>query len=106
MAPFRQLAEAVQAASDEDANHAEVSSTLMSTETRIPADHAGNVLSVKMASRFAYGAGYTGILGNLFLIAMYGLLGLLPAGETLLGSAFQVAGSARETVGWYCGGVM
>jgi hypothetical protein len=32
--------------------------------------------NVKMASRFAYAAGITGILANLFLIALYVQLGL------------------------------
>jgi hypothetical protein len=74
----------------------------VSTETRTPADHTGNTPSAKMASRFAYAAGYTGILGNLFLIALYALLvlqGGSPAGGTLLGSAFRVAGSASDLLG-------
>lgn len=49
----------------------------MSTNTRIPAvDHTGIMSSAKWAARFAYAAGTTGILANLFLIAMYALLGL------------------------------
>jgi hypothetical protein len=76
---------------------------IMSTETRIPAvDHTGITSSVKWAARFAYAAGATGILANLFLIAMYALLGLQdgsPVGGTLLGSTFHVAGSASDLLG-------
>ena len=56
----------------------------------------------RLVSRFAYAAGATGILANLFLIALYVLLGLQggsPEGETLLGSAFHVAGSASDLLG-------
>jgi hypothetical protein len=56
----------------------------------------------RWAAGFAYAAGATGLLANLFLIAMYVLLGLQggsPAGGTLLGSAFYVTGSANDLVG-------
>lgn len=55
-----------------------------------------------MVSRFAYAAGVTGIFANLFLIALYVLLGLQggsPEDGTLLGSAFHVAGSASDLLG-------
>jgi hypothetical protein len=58
--------------------------------------------NVKMTARFAHAAGYAGILGNLFLIAMYVLLGLQggsPAGGTLVGSAFHVSGTASDLLG-------
>jgi hypothetical protein len=51
---------------------------------------------------FAYAAGATGILANLFLIALYVLLGLQagrPEGQTSLGSADDVTGSASDLVG-------
>jgi MFS family permease len=54
------------------------------------------------AARFAYAAGGAGILANLFLIVMYVLLGLQagrPEPQTLLGSAFHVAGSASDLLG-------
>jgi hypothetical protein len=56
----------------------------------------------RWAAGFAYAAGATGLLANLFLIAMYVLLGQQggsPAGGTLLGSAFYVTGSANDLVG-------
>src|SRR5215212_2971805 len=74
----------------------------MSTKTRIPAGHAVRKLSARRTAYFAYAAGATGILANLFLIALYVLLGLQagsPEGETLLGSAFHVAGSASDLLG-------
>ena len=58
--------------------------------------------SVKRAALFAFAAGATGILANLFLIVMYVLLGLQagrPEAQTLLGSAFHVAGSASDLLG-------
>lgn len=54
------------------------------------------------AARFAYAAGVAGILANIFLIVMYVLLGLQagrPEAQTLLGSAFHVAGSASDLLG-------
>jgi len=56
----------------------------------------------RLVSRFAYAAGATGILANLFLITLYVLLGLQggsPEGGTLLVSAFHVAGSASDLLG-------
>jgi hypothetical protein len=58
--------------------------------------------SAGRAALFAYAAGVTGILANLFLIVMYVLLGLQagrPEAQTLLGSAFHVAGSASDLLG-------
>jgi len=56
----------------------------------------------KVVSRFAYAAGATGILANLFLIALYLLLGQQggsPEGGTSLGAAFHVVGSASDLLG-------
>jgi hypothetical protein len=57
--------------------------------------------NVKLTSRFAYAAGTTGILANLFLIALYVQLGLQAGGEgqTLLGPAGELAGPANDLVG-------
>ena len=59
--------------------------------------------SVGTASRFAYAAGFTGILANLFLIAMYIVLGLQAGGSeaqtTSLGPASDLSGSASDLVG-------
>ena len=59
--------------------------------------------SVGTASRFAYAAGFTGILANLFLVAMYLVLGLqaggLEAQGTSLGRAGALSGSASDLVG-------
>ena len=55
-----------------------------------------------MAARFAYAAGATGILANLFLIALYIQLGLQagrPEAQTPLNSAGDLAGSASDLVG-------
>ena len=52
-----------------------------------------------MAACLAYAAGVTGIFANLSLIVMYVLLGLQdgsPEAQTLVGSAFHVAGSASD----------
>ncbi len=65
----------------------------MSTETRIPTDHAGSMLSVKRAAHFAYAAGGTGILANLLLIAFYALQASHPEDGTSLGSANDLVGS-------------
>ncbi len=59
-------------------------------------------LSNKRAALFASAAGATGILANLFLIALYVLLGLQsvrPEGQTTLGSASDLAGSASDLLG-------
>src|SRR5215208_2364449 len=74
----------------------------MSAKMRIPASRVGPIPHDRMAARFAYAAGATGILANLCLVALYVLLGLQggsPEGGTLLGSAFHVAGSASDLVG-------
>ena len=74
----------------------------MSTNTQIPAGHPARMSSAGRAALFAYTAGVTGILANLFLIVMYVLLGLQagrPEAQTLLGSAFHVAGSASDLLG-------
>ena len=58
--------------------------------------------SLGTAARFAYAAGATGILANLFLIAMYVLLGLhaaAPAAQTSLGPAGDLSGTASDLVG-------
>ncbi len=65
----------------------------MSTQTRIPTDHAGGMLSVKRASRFAYAAGATSILANLLLIAFYALQASHPEDGTSLGTANDLVGS-------------
>lgn len=57
---------------------------------------------VRMMALFAYAAGASGILGNLFLIALYVLLGLQggsPVGGSMLGSAFHVSGTASDLLG-------
>ncbi len=57
---------------------------------------------VRMTARFAYAAGATGILANLFLIALYVLLGLQagrPEAQTSLGPAGDLSGSASDLVG-------
>ena len=74
----------------------------MSTNTQTPAGHPARMSSARRTAYFAYAAGVTGILANLFLIVMYVLLGLQagsPEGGTLLGSAFHVAGSAADLLG-------
>jgi hypothetical protein len=58
--------------------------------------------SVKRTVLFAYAAGATGIIANLFLIALYVLLGLQagrPEAQTSLGSAGHLAGSGSDLVG-------
>ena len=57
---------------------------------------------LRLAFRFAYAAGATGIFANLFLIALYVLLGLQggsPEDGTSLGAAFHMAGSASDLLG-------
>ena len=63
--------------------------------------------SVKVASRFAYAAGATGILANLSLVAMYVVLGLQagrPEAQTSLAQAGDLSGSASDCRGrsWWC----
>ena len=65
----------------------------MSTETRIPAGHAMSLLSVKMAARFAYAAGATGILANVLLIGFFALQAGRPEGGASLGTANDLLGS-------------
>ena len=65
----------------------------MSTNTRIPAGRAVPMLSVKRAARFAYAAGVTGTLANLFLIAFYALQASHPENGTSLGTANDLMGS-------------
>ena len=58
--------------------------------------------SVGTAARFAYAAGATGILANLFLIAMYVVLGLQaggPEARIWLGPVGDLSGSASDLVG-------
>jgi hypothetical protein len=58
--------------------------------------------SVGTTARFAYAAGAAGILANLFLIALYVLLGLQagsPEAQTSLGAASDLSGSASDLVG-------
>jgi hypothetical protein len=58
--------------------------------------------SVGTAARFAYAAGATGILANLFLIALYVVIGLQaggPEAETSLGPAGDLSGSASDLLG-------
>ncbi len=74
----------------------------MSTNTQTPAGHPARMSSARRTAYFAYAAGVTGILANLFLIVMYVLLGLQagnPEDQTLIGSAFHVAGSASDLLG-------
>ena len=65
----------------------------MSTEKRVPTDPAGRMLSVERAAFFAYAAGATSILANLFLIAFYALQASHPEDGTSLGSANDLVGS-------------
>jgi hypothetical protein len=58
--------------------------------------------SVGTAALFAYAAGVTGILANLFLIALYVALGLQaggPEAETSLGPVGDLSGSASDLLG-------
>jgi len=58
--------------------------------------------TVKLAAPFAYAAGATGILANLFLIALYAQLGLQAGGaggQTPLGPAGELVGPANDLVG-------
>jgi hypothetical protein len=74
----------------------------MSTKARIPAGRAVLMSSARRTAYFAYAAGATGILANLFLIALYVLLALQagrPEAQTPLGPAFDLAGSASDLVG-------
>jgi hypothetical protein len=49
--------------------------------------------SVKMTARFAYAAGTTGILANLFLIAFFAVLASHPDDGSSLGTANDIVGS-------------
>ncbi|HET7479897.1 MAG TPA: hypothetical protein VFJ72_10340 [Rubrobacteraceae bacterium] len=58
--------------------------------------------NTRRTAYFAYAAGVPGILANLSLIVMYVLLGLQsgnPEDQTLIGSAFHVAGSGSDLLG-------
>jgi len=50
-------------------------------------------LSVKMTARFAYAAGTTGILANLFLIAFFAVLASHPDDGNAFGTANDIVGS-------------
>jgi hypothetical protein len=65
----------------------------MSTNTRIPAGHPARMSSAVRAALFAYAAGATGILANLFLIGFYALQVGRPENGTWLGSANDLVGS-------------
>ena len=65
----------------------------MSTNTRIPAGHPARMSSAGRAALFAYAAGATGILANLFLIGFYALQVGRPENGTWLGSANDLVGS-------------
>ena len=67
--------------------------TAMSTKTRIPEGHAVRVSSARRAARFAYAAGATGILANLFLIGFFALQASHPEDGTSLGTANDLVGS-------------
>jgi hypothetical protein len=58
-------------------------------------------MPINVVFRFAYAAGATGILANLFLIAFYVQLGLQEGGEgqTMLGPVGELAGLANDLVG-------
>jgi hypothetical protein len=74
----------------------------MFMKARKPAGRVVSMSSARRTAYFAYAAGVAGILANLFLIVMYVLLGLQagrPEAQTLLGSAFHVAGSASDLLG-------
>ena len=53
---------------------------------------------VRMAALFAYAAGATGILANLFLIAFYALQASQPENGTWLGSANDLVGSVSTAL--------
>ena len=58
--------------------------------------------SLETAAHFAYAAGATGILANLFLVALYVVLGLQaggPEAQSSLGPAGELSGSASDLVG-------
>ncbi len=54
---------------------------------------SGELPSVKRAARFAYAAGATGILANLFLIAFFAVLASNPDDGSSLGSANDIVRS-------------
>jgi MFS family permease len=59
----------------------------------MPAAQAVRASSVRRAARFAYAAGITAMLANLFLIAFYALQASHPEDGTSLGSANDLIGS-------------
>jgi len=59
----------------------------------MPAPQAVRASSVRRAARFAYAAGITAMLANLFLIAFYALQASHPEDGTSLGSANDLIGS-------------
>jgi hypothetical protein len=67
--------------------------TAMSMMARIPAGHAASIWSAGRTARFAYAAGATGILANLFLIGFYALQASHPEDGTSLGTADDLVGS-------------
>jgi len=74
----------------------------MSTNTRMPAGRAVRMLSARRTAYFAYAAGATGVLADLFLIALYVQLGLQtgsPEAQTPLGLIGDLAGAASDLLG-------
>jgi hypothetical protein len=74
----------------------------MSTNTRMPAGRAVRMVSARRTAYFAYAAGATGVLANLFLIALYVQLGLQtgsPEAQTPLGFIGDLAGAASDLLG-------
>ena len=65
----------------------------MSTNTQIPAGHPARMSSARMASRFAYAAGITGILANLLLVAFLALQLGRPEDGVSLGTVNDLVGS-------------
>jgi hypothetical protein len=65
----------------------------MSANTRVPAGRAARMTSVGRAALFAYAAGATGILANLFLIGFFALQASHPEDGTSLGTANDLVGS-------------
>lgn len=65
----------------------------MSMNTRIPAGHTASMSSAGRAALFAYAAGATGILANMFLIGFYALQASHPEDGTSLGTANDLVGS-------------
>jgi hypothetical protein len=65
----------------------------MSTKTPIVAAHAACISNTGRAALFAYAAGATGVLANLFLIAFYALQASHPEDGVSLGFASDLVGS-------------